>query len=273
MRQRKRERLDTLRRQEQEYRESLYEPTDRLQTSNVLSVPSIERSNALVPVRDIRPNSLSKPLVRSNLPLVVLAYSLGIVGIAINGWFAWTRGSTAIDKTLLLSLGFISEAIAFYLPTQTANLWRQYRYGGFVFSSVVYVCLFVFALINSLGFASTNLTEATTARSERISSAVSDAQRRLDTLSTSRKDECLKRGDRCRQLEKDEQQAMEALRDAREKVAVSSDPQILSASKLVSWLSVGRYNPTSDDFAMLRLFLLTLLPQLGGVVLMVAKKG
>jgi hypothetical protein len=101
--------------------------------------------------------------------------------------------------------------------------------------------------------------------------AVSDAQRRLETLSTSRKDECLKRGDKCRQRERDEQQAMESLTNARKEVATTSDPQIASAAKLVAWASFGRFHPSSDDFAMLRLLLLTLLPQLGGLVLMVAK--
>src|SRR5262249_35480507 len=125
-------------------------------------------------------------------------------------------------------------------------------------------------LTNSLGFASLNLSETATVRAERITPAVSDAQRQLDTLSASRASECQKRGDRCRQLEKDEQAAMERLRQARENVSANADPQITAAAKLIAWVTLGRFHPSADDFAMLRLLLLTLLPQLGGLVLMLA---
>jgi hypothetical protein len=39
----------------------------------------------------------------------------------------------------------------------------------------------------------------------------------------------------------------------------------------VKWVTVGRLAPTSDDFGMVRLLLLALLPQLGGVLLMVGR--
>ena len=39
----------------------------------------------------------------------------------------------------------------------------------------------------------------------------------------------------------------------------------------MAWISHGLLRPTGDDFAMLRLILLALLPQIGGVLLMVAR--
>jgi hypothetical protein len=42
-------------------------------------------------------------------------------------------------------------------------------------------------------------------------------------------------------------------------------------SKLVAWISAGTLRPTGDDFAMVRLLLLALLPQVGGLLLMVAR--
>lgn len=219
-------------------------------------------------------DSVAKPVAvtKRNIPLILLAYSLGFIGLGINGWYSYSRGGTDIDKALFLGLGFILEAIMFYLPAQTANLWRTRNLGGFVFGCVVCVLLFIFAVTNSLGFASVNLHEAATERAERITPAISDAQRRLDTLTASRAVECLKRGDKCRQLEKEEQLALQSLTEAREKVSATADPQVTSAAKLVSWLSVGQYKPTADDFAMLRLLLLTLLPQLGGLVLMLSSR-
>ncbi|SRR6266404_1797667 len=274
MRAGRRERQDTRRRQEQEYRNVLAE--QGIKTVNIDVDATILAERQLVPIQEVPRVSPEVPrivLPRSNLRLVILAYGLGTVGLGINAWFAWNRGTDLIDKGLLSFLGFTTEAMAFYLPDQATRLWMQRRLVGFCFASILCVILFVSALINGLGFASLNLTEASTVRSERITPAVADAQRKLDTLSASRRDECQKRGDRCRQLEKEEQLALESLRDTRDKVTASSDPQIASAAKLVAWVSFGRYHPSADDFAMLRLFLLTLLPQLGGLVLMVASRS
>jgi hypothetical protein len=42
---------------------------------------------------------------------------------------------------------------------------------------------------------------------------------------------------------------------------------------MVAWLSGGRLKPTGDDFAMVRLILLALLPQMGGILLMIGRKA
>lgn len=209
---------------------------------------------------------------KANMPLSILAYSLGATGLGINAWFTWNNGSTEIDKYLMSSLGLTAEAMAFFLPALASSLWISRRYSGSVFAWVLFVFLFMSALMNGLGFASTNLTETTTAKAERITPSVSDAQRRLDSLSASRKDECLKRGDRCRQLEKEEQLAFEILKAERDRVSATADPQIVSAARMVAWVTMGKYNPSAEDFAMIKLLILTLLPQLGGLVLMVASK-
>ncbi|WP_454632423.1 hypothetical protein [Bradyrhizobium cenepequi] len=240
---------------------------------------SIERSYAPNYAPKLLPVVVEKPMVEvpvvkpeRHILLILLAYSLGITAISINGWYSYSRGATEIDKTIFLILGVILEWIAFYLPTQTSSLWKGRRYVAATLSGLLYVFLFVFAVTNSLGFASQNMHEVSTARAERITPAVSDAQRRLDTLTASRAVECVKRGDKCRQLEKDEQLALEQLREAREKVSATADPEISAAAKLIAWASLDRFHPSQDDFAMLRLLLLTLLPQLGGLVLMVASQ-
>ncbi len=209
---------------------------------------------------------------KANIPLMLLAYSLGLIGLAINAWFTWNNGSSLIDKSLMSSLGFTTEAMAFFLPALAASLWNQRRIVASLSTWALFAFLFTSALMNGLGFASTNLTETTTAKAERITPAVADAQRRLDSLSVSRKDECQKRGEKCRQLEKDEQLAFESLRVERDTVSAIADPQIVSAAKMAAWLSFGIYHPSADDFAMIKLLILTLLPQLGGLVLMVSSR-
>ena len=51
----------------------------------------------------------------------------------------------------------------------------------------------------------------------------------------------------------------------------TADPQTEAATRMVAWLSGGVLKPTGNDFAMVRLFLLALLPQIGGVLLMIAR--
>lgn len=273
--------------QEQHYRDNIrFAPSELVQTVgpkiarseiNALSVPSLQNSPLVESLENKLPIIEAEVIKTTHsyrsIPLVILAYALGIVGLGINGWFSYSRGSSEVDKALFLGLGFILEAIMFYLPAQTANQWRDRKLGGVIVGCFLYPFLFIFAITNSLGFASLNLQDTATARAERVTPAISDAQRKLDTLTTSRAVECVKRGDKCRQLEREEQQALESLREAREKVSATADPQVTSAAKLVSWVSLNRYAPTPEDFAMLRLLLLTLLPQLGGLVLMLSQRS
>jgi hypothetical protein len=51
----------------------------------------------------------------------------------------------------------------------------------------------------------------------------------------------------------------------------AADPQTEAAIRIVAWTSLGTLRPTPDDFAMLRLVLLALLPQIGGILLMVGR--
>jgi hypothetical protein len=53
-------------------------------------------------------------------------------------------------------------------------------------------------------------------------------------------------------------------------VAQAADPQTEAAIRVVSWASLGAVKPSENDFAMLRL-ILAMLPQIGGVVLMIGR--
>jgi hypothetical protein len=54
-------------------------------------------------------------------------------------------------------------------------------------------------------------------------------------------------------------------------VAPTSDQQTEAATRLMAWLSRGAIKPATDDFAMIRLALLSLLPQVGRILLMVSR--
>jgi len=54
-------------------------------------------------------------------------------------------------------------------------------------------------------------------------------------------------------------------------VGQTADPQTDAAIRLVAWVTRGMLRPSDNDFAMLRLVLLALLPQIGGILLMVSR--
>ena len=62
-------------------------------------------------------------------------------------------------------------------------------------------------------------------RAERQTADIVLPERKLDTLSKSRADECRRRGPECRRLEREEQDAIAALDRARAEVKASADPQ------------------------------------------------
>jgi hypothetical protein len=59
---------------------------------------------------------------------------------------------------------------------------------------------------------------------------------------------------------------------ATSKVAAHAKPESADFAKLVAWLSIGAVRPSADDFDMVWLFFRTLLPQVGGLVLMLARR-
>ena len=75
----------------------------------------------------------------------------------------------------------------------------------------------------------------------------------------------------CREREQAVTDLRRVLDAALSSVEHAADPQTDAAIKIVAWLSRGTLKPTADDFAMLRLMLLALLPQVGGILLMIGR--
>jgi hypothetical protein len=75
----------------------------------------------------------------------------------------------------------------------------------------------------------------------------------------------------CREREEAVTDRRRALDTAMHDVEQTADPQTEAASRIVAWVSHGMLTPTGGDFAMLRLVLLALLPQVGGILLMIGR--
>ena len=133
---------------------------------------------------------------------------------------------------------------------------------------------FAFAVTAGLGFASTNVSDVTLARASRVTPAVTAAQAALSDALAARDRECKGGvGKFCRDREALVIERRQVLDAAQATVSEGADPQANAAIKLVASASFGSLRPASEDFAMLRLVLLALLPQVGGLLMLVARRS
>ena len=210
----------------------------------------------------------------ASILLVAAAFALAGVGITTNGWFARSLGSSDIAGWLFLAIGVAADLAALVMPSCAARLWNSRQRATSLAGWAVWAMTFVFAVTAGIGFASLNITDVTAARASRVTPAVSAAQSGLSDAMSARDRECMNGvGKFCRQREAAVAERRQILDTAMASVGQTSDPQTEAAIKLVAWVSRGVLRPSGDDFAMLRLVLLALLPQIGGILLMVARSA
>ncbi|WP_316178339.1 MULTISPECIES: hypothetical protein [unclassified Bradyrhizobium] len=75
----------------------------------------------------------------------------------------------------------------------------------------------------------------------------------------------------CREREYTVTEARHALEVTVTNVGKTADPQAAAMVQLVTWASAGHVTPTEGDVGMLRLILMSLLPQIGGILLMLGR--
>jgi hypothetical protein len=228
-----------------------YEPADMPQRA----------SAAATPLRSI-----------ASYVLVAAALSLAGVGIVINGWFARSLGSTEAAGWLFLAVGVATDLVALAAPLCAANLWGAGQRATALVAWSIWLMTFIFAVTAGIGFASTNIADVTLARASRPTLAVTLAQAALADAMAARDRECKGGvGKFCREREASVAERRQAVDTAMHSIEETADPQTNAAIRLVAWLSHGWLQPTANDFAMLRLVLLALLPQIGGILLMIGR--
>lgn len=239
----------------------------RKKAQGVASTPPVEITPPLAETAPVRPEHAMAPFL-----LKGAAFALAAVGITMNGWFARSLGSSDVAGWLFLLVGVAADACALALPSCASGQWSARRRGAALTGWAVWLATFAFALTAGIGFASVNISDVTTARASRVTPAVTEAQNALNDAVTSRNRECAGGvGKFCREREATVTERRHALDEAMRHVEEAADPQTEAATKMVTWLTHGIVTPGPDDFAMLRLVLLALLPQLGGILLMVAR--
>ena len=214
-------------------------------------------------------------LARHKLAPVLLttaALALAAVGITINGWFARSLGSSDVAGWLFLAVGVAADLVALVLPSCAAGLWQGGQRATALVGWSVWLMTFAFAVTAGIGFASTNISDVTLARASRVTPAVASAQAALTDAMAARDRECKGGvGKFCREREAAVAERRQLLDSAMTSVGQTADPQTDAAIKLVTWGTRGLLRPGPEDFAMLRLILLALLPQIGGILLMVGR--
>src|ERR1700741_789359 len=206
--------------------------------------------------------------------LSAAALVLAAVGITINGWFARSLGSSDVAGWLFLAVGVAADLVALVMPSCAVGLWLAGQRATALVGWCVWLMTFVFAVTAGIGFASTNISDVTLARASRVTPAVMNAQAALADAMAARDRECKGGvGKFCREREAAVAERRQFLDTAVASVGQTADPQPDAAIKLVTWVSGGLLRPAAEDFAMLRLILLALLPQIGGILLMVGRRA
>ncbi len=167
-----------------------------------------------------------------------------------------------------------ADLSALVLPSTAAGLWHTGQRATALAGWVVWLITFVFALTAGIGFAATNISDVTLSRTSRVTPAITSAQAALADAMAARDRECKIVGKFCREREAAVADRRQLLDAAMTSVGQSAaDPQTDAAIKLVAWISRGMMRPAPEDFAMLRLILLALLPQIGGMLLLIGRRS
>jgi hypothetical protein len=220
------------------------------------------------------PAVTSRATAPASIVLSLAAFGLAAVGICMNAWYARSLGATETAGMLFLAVGVAADMVALAVPSVATRAWQARQRATAMAGWTIWAVTFCFAITAGIGFASLNISDVTAARAARTTPAVTVAQTALADATTSRDRECAHGvGPFCRQREQAVSDRRQALDQAMAAVSQTADPQTQAATRLVAWATMGTLRPTGDDFGMLRLALLALLPQLGGVLLMVGRGG
>jgi hypothetical protein len=228
----------------------------------------------VAPPSTVEVRGVTPPHRVASILLAAAAFALAAVGVTTNGWFARSLGSSDTAGWLFLAIGVATDLAALVLPSCAAALWHTGQRATSFAGWAVWTMTFAFAVTAGIGFASVNITDVTAARAARVTPAVTAAQSALSDAMSARDRECVRGvGKFCREREATVAERRQILDTAMASVGQTADPQNDAAIKLVAWVTRGAIRPSGDDFAMLRLVLLAMLPQIGGILLMVSRSA
>jgi hypothetical protein len=142
-----------------------------------------------------------------------------------NAWFGHSLTPDPVAGEVYSQLSVAAEVLACLIPTgvrfyfQSSEPWSAVRGWGLMAISLVVV------FFAAGGFAVSNLNAGIEARAERETPAIRDLRTLVTGLDRSIASECTKRGDRCRDLERQRAEANAKLAIERSSLKADADPQ------------------------------------------------
>ncbi len=230
-------------------------------------VQPVQHDHARVDARGLHPGSTWR---QSHAPLVLVAYGFFALEVAINIKNAW--GGALVDVAIPASLGVLAACVMLWLPSWAMTLPFGRR---LLACSLLVLLVWPFAFTNNLRMASIVAADVTMARADRQTGATESTKTDLDRARDAQDKVCgpgQGKSKACQLRQNEVTETKNASKDARSNVAAAAKPDSADFAKLVTWASFRRIEPKADDFDMLMLLLRTLLPQIGGLVLMLARR-
>jgi hypothetical protein len=157
-------------------------------------------------------------------------------------------------------------------PRLAAAFWQARQWTTAVAGWGIWLLTMSFAIMATVGFTATNVSDVTQVRAGRSTPAIVAAQAALSDAMAARDRECKGgTGKYCREREATVVDQRAALDKALHEVEATSDPQVTAAVRLIWWTTRGAMTPSEGDISML--MLMALLPQCAGLVLMLGRRA
>jgi hypothetical protein len=154
-------------------------------------VPMIERPEWRT-VERWRPTAHPVPYFARRSPTLALALfavgtGLGVVGLIINAQFTMSYGRSNEEAILLAVIGVAIDVLAMILPTTASTSWRHGAYVDAVIAGALWPPMVGLSLMATVGFSSTNFSDALATRSAVVAKTSSAATKASDKASDIKK--------------------------------------------------------------------------------------
>ena len=159
------------------------------------------------------------------LAIVCTGAFIAYTSLRANAWFGHSLTPDPVAGEVYSNLSVAAEIIACLIPTAIRFYWQNDEPWTAVRGWALMAVALVVVFFAAGGFAVTNINSGIETRAERESPAMRDLRTQIAGLDKSIASECVKRGDRCRDLERQRAEANAKLAIERASLKADADPQ------------------------------------------------
>src|SRR5882762_4956325 len=159
------------------------------------------------------------------LAIVCTGAFIAYTSLRANAWFGHSLTPDPVAGEVYSNLSVAAEIIACLIPTAIRFYWQNDEPWTAVRGWALMAVALVVVFFAAGGFAVTNINSGIEARAERETPAMRDLRTQIAGLDKSITSECSRRGDRCRDLERQRAEANAKLTIERASLKADADPQ------------------------------------------------